>query len=85
MKKNRRFVALSEYPNGQDADAIMSGGYSDCVKACARDDAPCHVVEVSTDADGDEVLGDDILFVNRAWNTKYVYFAERDPHGRRVK
>lgn len=85
MKKNRRFVALSEYPNGQDADEIMSGGYLDCVKACALEDSPCYVVEASTDADGDEVLGDDILFVNRAWNTKYVYFVERDQHGRRVK
>jgi hypothetical protein len=70
--KPRKFVALSEFANSPSAYPIMMGSWADCMNACVKDDAPCYVVEILLDEDGDEEESNDILFVNKAWNNKYV-------------
>lgn len=71
MGKKRRFQAISECENGRDSKAIMDGSWYDCLLACARDDAPCYVVEVFIDEDGNEFCSDH-GFKNRAWIRKYL-------------
>ena len=69
----RTFVALSEYADGESADAIRVGTWAKCVDECVHDDAPCYVVEMLiSDVDGDEQESNDILFVNKAWNRRHV-------------
>jgi hypothetical protein len=71
-KSKRWFRALSEHSNGQDADCICTGLWRDCILVCVMDESPCYIVELLLDKDGDEEESNDILFVNRAWNNKYV-------------
>jgi len=67
----RKFVVLSEYSDGVSADAICTGSWKECIQACFKDEAPCYVVEMLRDKDGDEEQSNDILFVNKAWNRRH--------------
>ena len=68
----RKFVALSEYDHSEEADAICTGSWQECVQACFKDDSACYVVELLSDEDYEEVMSCDLLFVNKAWNRRHV-------------
>jgi hypothetical protein len=68
----RKFVALSVFERSEEDDAICIGSWQECVQACAKDKSAGHVVELLQDEDGDEVQSCELLFVNKAWNRRYV-------------
>lgn len=67
----KTFAYISENQAG-DGFEIMRGTYAECVKSASKDEWPSYVVQVSVDEDGDEVMADELSFVNKAWNDRYA-------------